>query len=282
MKFVAVGNVAIDKGLRDRSISGGPVLYSSLLAAKLGLESVAVTTFGEDFLSAMPDWHAVSVRSRPCPETTTFSLAYTPEGIRELVLEKEGGTIEADMLLSEVRDADVIFLCPLAHEISPELVLFAAKENSGKGMIAVAPQGWLRSWEQGGGRVSVHPWKEAKDILQHADILVISEEDVQGNQKLIEKYRASTKGIMVVTQGPRGATAYRGKEVFSQPAYPAAVVDPTGAGDIFAAALAISWRETFSVEEALRFANAAASLAIEAIGASGVPTRADIQRRMLI
>ncbi len=282
MKFVAIGNVAIDKGLQDRSISGGPVLYSSLLAAKLGLESIAITTFGEDFLSVMPDWHTVSVHSRTCPETTTFSLTYTSDGTRELFLKKEGGIIETDMLLPEIRDADVIFLCPLAHEISPELIPFITKENNGNGLIVVGPQGWLRSWEQGGGKVSLQPWKEAKAILQYADILVISEEDVQDNQKLVEEYRVAIKGIMVVTQGPKGATAYQGREVFSQPAYPVAVVDPTGAGDIFAAAFAISWRETSSVEKALRFANAAASLAIEAVGTSGIPTRDGIQRRMLV
>ncbi len=92
----------------------------------------------------------------------------------------------------------------------------------------------------------------------------------------------ATKGIVVVTRGANGATAYQRKKVLSHPAYSVAVVDPTGAGDIFAAAFAISWRETSSVEKALRFANAAASLAIEAVGTSGIPTRDGIQRRMLV
>jgi ribokinase len=56
-------------------------------------------------------------------------------------------------------------------------------------------------------------------------------------------------------------------------------VDATGAGDAFAAALAVTLGEGWGFAEAGRFANAAAALATTVVGAqSGLPTRAEVER----
>jgi ribokinase len=55
------------------------------------------------------------------------------------------------------------------------------------------------------------------------------------------------------------------------------VVDTTGAGDAFAAALAVGLAEGQSVQNAARFANAVAALATTKLGAqSGFPHRAEV------
>jgi ribokinase len=55
-------------------------------------------------------------------------------------------------------------------------------------------------------------------------------------------------------------------------------VDPTGAGDTFTAALAVLLTEGSSVNEAGRFANAAAALAVTVLGAyPSVPRRAAVE-----
>lgn len=84
---------------------------------------------------------------------------------------------------------------------------------------------------------------------------------------------------VVITLGARGAFARtREREVFS-PAFPVTPVDTTGAGDAFNGALAVALAEGQSLEEALRFANAAGAYAVTVAGAEpSLPHRADIGR----
>ena len=78
----------------------------------------------------------------------------------------------------------------------------------------------------------------------------------------------------VVTLGSRGAQV--GEVVV--PPYPAAVVDPTGAGDAFCGALGVSLAEGRPLGESVRFANAAGALAVGAPGAQpSMPTRSAVE-----
>ncbi len=280
MKLVAIGNVAIDQNLQNSLTCGGSVLYSSLLASKLGLEVTAVTSFGKDFLKLKPDWYNIKLYVHPTPFTTTVSFIYGKKGNRQMILKKEGGIISEKFLPKEIYDADIIFICPIVHEISSELVSFIAKEN-GEGIIVTTPQGWLRDWKKEGDRIFQRKWSNAEEILTYTDILVISDKDIQEDKSALAFYKSLIKkgGIVIVTQGSKGATAYRGKKMVSSYAYPAKAIDPTGAGDIFAASFAIAYKETFSIEQSLRFANIAASFIIEGIGISNMPTRTQIQLR---
>jgi len=280
MKFVAIGNVAIDQNLQNSLTCGGSVLYSSLLASKLGLETTAVTSFGKDFLKLKPDWHNIKLYAHPTPFTTTFSFKYGKKGNRQMILKKEGGIISGKLLPKEICDADIIFICPIVHEISSELVSFIAKENE-EGIIVTTPQGWLRDWKKEGDKIFQRRWNNAKEILTHADVLVISEKDMRDDKLALKQYidLIKKRGIVIVTQGSKGATAYREKEIISHKAFPAKVIDPTGAGDIFAGSFAIAWKETSSLGKSLKFANTAASFIIEGIGTSNIPTRSQIQSR---
>jgi sugar/nucleoside kinase (ribokinase family) len=61
-----------------------------------------------------------------------------------------------------------------------------------------------------------------------------------------------------------------------------AEVDPTGAGDVFLAALMVAWLVTGepATADALRFASAAGSCAVERVGLAGVPTREEVAVRL--
>jgi ribokinase len=61
------------------------------------------------------------------------------------------------------------------------------------------------------------------------------------------------------------------------PAFNVTPVDPTGAGDAFCGAFATALSEGKSLEQALRFANAAGALAVTVAGAEpSLPNRATI------
>jgi ribokinase len=65
-------------------------------------------------------------------------------------------------------------------------------------------------------------------------------------------------------------------ELFS-PAFPVTAIDATAAGDTFNAALAVGLAEDRGIEEALRFANAAAAISVTRLGAqASVPARAEV------
>lgn len=87
---------------------------------------------------------------------------------------------------------------------------------------------------------------------------------------------------LIITQGSAGASfASQNGEVYQIPASPATVVDTTGAGDTFNAALAYAWSQAMTLETALVFANCAAGLSTEKFGAQGgMPTLAEVTARL--
>lgn len=84
--------------------------------------------------------------------------------------------------------------------------------------------------------------------------------------------------MLVVTCGARGAMAALPGQLLSQPAFPATVVDSTGAGDCFNGAFLAALLEGQPAQAALRFACAAGSIAVTATGArSALPTRPQVE-----
>lgn len=111
------------------------------------------------------------------------------------------------------------------------------------------------------------------------------------NGKLPERTRdqADLKKILrrfpeqvIVTQGAQGVrTALHNGDILHIPAYPAQVVDTTGAGDTFNGALACALAQGRVLPEALAYANAAASCATEHAGAQvGMPNHAEVLERL--
>jgi ribokinase len=108
---------------------------------------------------------------------------------------------------------------------------------------------------------------------------VISEDDVAGD--LSAPRRWARNGCVYVTLAERGVLVLdRGSET-TIPGYPAErVVDPTGAGDAFAAGLAIALADGRPAEDCARFANAVASFAVEGVGMESLADRARVDARM--
>ncbi len=83
----------------------------------------------------------------------------------------------------------------------------------------------------------------------------------------------------IVTAGGRGAYGLvAGEQAVFQPAFRVPVIDSTGAGDCFHAALLAARLEGAALPEALAFASAAAALKVQHRGArGGLPTRAQVE-----
>lgn len=86
---------------------------------------------------------------------------------------------------------------------------------------------------------------------------------------------------VAITCGERGVCLWADRRIRWIPALETDVQDTTAAGDAFAGALAVKWAEEGTLTEAVRFANAAGSLAVSRLGAQdAMATRSEIERRL--
>ena len=81
---------------------------------------------------------------------------------------------------------------------------------------------------------------------------------------------------LIVTLGDKGAVFYD-EALIHVPSIKADVVDTTGAGDTFNGAFAVGLSEGMNIQEAIQFANKAASISVTGLGAQGgMPYRKDM------
>ncbi len=266
--LLVIGHVAKDL-TEDGFEVGGTVTYAALTALRLGLRPAVVTSAAPDLdvASALP---GIPFHSVPSPETTTIRNTYA-DGRRSQTILGVGGPISASDIPSEWRDTPLVLLGCLTGEIDSDLA-----RSFPAALVVASLQGWLRQWDSD-GRVSPVGW-EGDDVLPHVDAAVVSEDDV-GDKGLIEHWKSVAR-VLVVTQGRRGAECHRDGESHQLPAFPVEEIDPTGAGDVFSAAFIVRYGETRDPVDSVRFANCAASFCVEAQGATGIPTRAQVEDRL--
>ena len=84
---------------------------------------------------------------------------------------------------------------------------------------------------------------------------------------------------IVIKQGERGSCVYDGKKFDMIPAVRVdKVVDTTAAGDTYTAALTLEYLRSGDIKDAMRYASAAAAIAVSRSGASSsVPTRDEVE-----
>jgi len=136
-------------------------------------------------------------------------------------------------------------------------------------------QGWLRTWDED-GRVSTVASPPGA-IRGRLDLLVLSEADA--GPGVVAAWERSAS-VVALTRGERGVRLRVGGGWHDVPAVPADEVDPTGAGDVWAAAYLIRRSEGADPFGAARFACAAAALCVEGPGLAGVPYRATVEARL--
>jgi ribokinase len=85
--------------------------------------------------------------------------------------------------------------------------------------------------------------------------------------------------VVIVTLGAQGAWVADGPRGFHVPALRVHAVDATAAGDVFCGSLAVALAEAMSLDEGVRFASAAAAIAVTRLGAQpSIPYREEILR----
>ena len=268
LDYLVIGHVA--KDLVDGGFTvGGTVSYASITARNLGLKVGIITSFAPDF-DPRGALEGIEILCLPSPSTTVFQNLYR-DGRREQFIRGHARPIRAQDIPPEWRRVPIVHLGPIAREVDESVVQLFSQS-----LIGITPQGWMREWDEK-GRVFPRIWMGMEKVLPWARVLVFSEEDVARDEAIIQAY-ARVIEIVVVTQAARGATVYWRGQPRHFPARPAREVDPTGAGDVFAAAYLIKLHETGDPWQAARFANVVASFSVEGPGISGIPTRSQVER----
>ncbi len=266
--FLAVGHVTRDLLPDGGAAPGGTALYAALTAHRLGLRA-AVYTAGAAAVEGI-DWYAL-----PAAEPSTFENRYQ-DGRRRQWLHAAAPALSAEDLPTAWRQASVVLLGPVLHEV--EAARAAAFSGS---LVGMTPQGWLRDWDEPlPSPLRPRDWQPTDTELAGINVLVLSPEDVGGDQAAAEAY-ARRVPIGVVTLGVRGSLMFRGGTAEPVPAYHADEVDPTGAGDVFTATLLIRLWETGDAAAAARYAAAAAACAVEGLATSALPDRAQVEARLM-
>jgi sugar/nucleoside kinase (ribokinase family) len=266
MRYLAIGHICQDVVPEGR-ILGGTATYASLTARALGWQTTALTRIAPQVdLSRLG---AVACLRLPGERTTTFENIYTLDGRVQFLHDVAEPITKADTAGLRLQ-ADVVHLAPVANEVDPDLA-----DAFDGALIGATPQGWMRRWDSS-GRVRRGEWLQAEVVLNRADAIVLSLEDVGGDWALIRRW-ADAARVLVVTLGRDGCTVYtHGERPQPIPTLPVEEVDPTGAGDVFAAAFFVRLRESGDPIGAARFANCIAARSVTRFGLDGAPTRQEV------
>lgn len=265
-EFLSIGHIV--KDIRpDGWRLGGSVAYASVQAQRLGLTTAAVTACSPDLSPAefLPhtQWHVL-----PDEQTTTFENVYR-DGRRKQRVLQTARPIGPGQVPASWRNTPVVLIAPVFHDVDVAMGTVFPPEC----LVGLSCQGWLR--RLAGSDVMPGEIEEAAAWLV-GDVVFVSEEDVTEPEAV--RAWLTFVPLVVLTRGAMGFSVFDDSGRHDFGAVPALEVDPTGAGDVFAAAFLVRWRETNGdLEDTAHFAAMAASLVVRGRGLEAVATRAEIE-----
>ena len=261
---------------------GGKGANQAVAAAKLGAATALIGRLGQDAFGA---------------ELRTFLAG---QGV-DLSLVRETDGAHTGTAIITLADADnTIVVVPGANGlVTPEDV---SALGLAKGDVAVsqfeipfpAISAFFTRARSAGATTILNPAPArefGKDLLDLVDVLVLNESELclLAKAKLHESHepvrfvevakalQARSSQIICVTLGKRGAVALVENEPIIVPGRRVTAVDTTGAGDCFVGALAAQLALGATIRDAIGYANAAASICVQRMGAApSMPTAAEV------
>ncbi len=243
---------------------GGKGANQALAARRLGADVAMVGCVGDDTLAEpalallRADGVDVSgVMFEVGVPTGVALIAVSPEGENQITVASGANLQVSDSDVMNLAMCDAV-LCQLEVPVQAVIAALAAKVDRGLFAVNLAPA------------IAV-----PGTLLSQADLLIVNEIEAAFYGDALH----AGKGLVALTLGAKGAVLYRaGAEIARVAAFDVPVVDTTGAGDTFCGALVLALAEGQSEDAALRFASAAAALAVTRAGAQpSLPRRAEVE-----
>jgi sugar/nucleoside kinase (ribokinase family) len=227
------------------------------VAQALGCHTAVLTRCQPDY-EGLHDLADLAVEVVPSAHTTTFENSYGPDG-RTQRIDTVADAIGPEHVPVGWAETAVVHLAPVANEVDPAIMT-----RFPHSLIGLTPQGWLRRWTAD-HRVYARDWPEAEQYLPLADVVIVSEEDLL-DEAMLPRYRQLAR-LLIMTENMRGCTVFAGDAVRQIPAPQVTQVEPTGAGDIFAAAFLTRYAGNGrNPWQAAEFANVVAAQSVTQVG----------------
>ncbi|AVK84716.1 ribokinase [Lysinibacillus sp. B2A1] len=253
---------------------GGKGANQAIAAARLGSEVTMIGCVGADsFGDALQ-----KVLQQESIQTKAIESTAVPTGIANiLIYNHDNRIIVVPGANYELKPAKI----EAAKEIIQQSQMVIIQLEIPKETVAYA----IKLCKEVNIPVLLNPAPAANfDVQWMEDITYITQNETECAEifgddfdTILEKY----PNKLIVTLGSDGARYFDGEYPIHVPAYMTKAVDTTGAGDTFNGALAYALVEGESLDQALYFANIAASLSIEKFGAQGgMPTLGEVYARM--
>lgn len=244
----------------DGRILGGTVSYAAPVIHQFGYNLKVLTSANPDDEVVQPLHEIADLEIVPSEHTTTMQNIYKPDGRTQLMIHT-AAQMTPEHLPAAWKSSKLVHLAPLADDVD-----YAFASMFEDATVLLTPQGYMRAW---GDDTVVH-FKRFLDlgVLDAIDILVLSKQDIIAAPELEHEYPKYAKHV-VVTNGEEGGTYYHNGDSYHYEATPVTELDPTGAGDVFAASLLASLPLVdFDMPAALRVAASLAAIAVTVKGAN--------------
>jgi ribokinase len=269
LDIVSVGDIAVDyistvskfpeinsnsELLAFSRAFGGSAANTAIMCAQLGAKTGLFACVGHDFPSEYTeelkelDLHTNLFRS---PLNTTTAMLYS-NGEEQLTFFYRGASQE----LCEVEPPDTILDAKVIHLCRDFTETFKKIIRKSDAQISFNPGYGLKEIER----------NELEYILQHTKLLFINEHEQRHITQMFElknkDVRSLGPDIVVLTLGSKGCKIFSDDGALAIGALPSVLVDPTGAGDSFAAGFLVGYSKRYSLEKCARIGAAVASVTI--------------------
>jgi len=258
---------------------GGTATYASLAVAALGVRVGCVLGVDEQAASARElrvlEEAGVQLRRVPLACGPVFENIEV-DGHRRQRWMSESDGIPSAALPAGWGSANAWLLGPVAGELDEEWAAVPAAAS----LVCVGWQGLLRRFDPEGWVEKVPPSISA--LLERADIACASFDDLPAEFPIDRLNAFAPRASLVLTAGANGGLVRRDGSTYRYRAFPADVVDATGAGDVFMAGVLAAYLLTGELltPRALALASAAGACAVEGPGIAGVPTATKVRERL--
>jgi len=261
---------------------GGKGANQAVAAAKLGAPTTLIGRLGKDaFGSDLKAFLAAQhidmrfVRETPEAQTGTAVITLAAADNTIIVVPGANGLVQA---------ADVAALSLAADDVA--VSQFEIPLPAIRAFFSLA--------RTAGARTILNPAPAVafdRELLALVDILILNETElgILTNTELLDtddqtlffgamrSLQTGDDKVICVTLGKRGVAALVNSEPFVIPGRMVEAVDSTGAGDCFVGAVAAQLATGKSIQTALHYANAAASICVQRMGAApSMPTAYEI------
>ncbi len=268
LRALAVGHSTLDR-YGDDLLPGGSAWYGARVFSALGADVSLHTAHGPGGDSNAFD--GLAVTRTPSEHWTVFTNRHDSQGRRTQHVETEASPIPPPA--SPPRPTpDVLFLAPVFGELS----LSAWVEAVPAPLVGMGCQGWLKcrvpAQSDAGPSLVVPsrwPWSDAD--LGRVHVACLSIDDVGGDSEILNRLIRIVP-LVALTLGARGCLLFERGRGTHVPAASASEVDPTGAGDTFAAALLMGLAEKRTPLDAARRAAVCAARVVEAQAGLALPS----------